>query len=168
MKKLSIVSALALALILSGFSQKNYKAQTATEGIQWYSFEEGVAKADKEKKKIVVDFYTTWCGWCKRMDKDTYANANVVEEMNKNFVAIKFNAEGRDTIKFNGKTYTYSAQYRSHQLAYILLKGYLAYPTTVVLNEKAETIGVLPGYRNASDFQKTLLYYSSNAYKEKN
>jgi uncharacterized protein YyaL (SSP411 family) len=61
--------------------------------IQWLGFQEGYDKAVKEKKPIIIDMYTDWCGYCKKMDKKTFNNASVVDSVHKYFIPVKFNPE---------------------------------------------------------------------------
>ena len=72
-------------------------AITAQE-IQWMSFEDAVAMTQNEgnTKKVFIDVYTDWCGWCKKMDKDTFQNPEVAKYMQENYYMVKFNAEGKD------------------------------------------------------------------------
>jgi thiol:disulfide interchange protein len=46
------------------FGQQNTPAT-----INWMTWDEAVAqsKIDEKPKKVFIDFYTAWCGWCKRM-----------------------------------------------------------------------------------------------------
>ena len=39
--------------------------------IKWISIEEAEKLNKENPKKIMIDVYTDWCGWCKKMDKDT-------------------------------------------------------------------------------------------------
>ena len=55
-----------------------------------------VEKAKKEKKIVMVDIYTDWCGWCKRLDRDTYSDQNVQAKLAKDFVSVKVNPEKSD------------------------------------------------------------------------
>jgi thioredoxin-related protein len=66
---------------------------SANDKLKWYGFDEGLAKAKKENKFLLVDFYTDWCGWCKKMDSETYANKNIIKLLNKDFVLVKLNPE---------------------------------------------------------------------------
>jgi uncharacterized protein YyaL (SSP411 family) len=71
--------------------------------LKWYGFEEGYKIAVKEKKILLVDAYTEWCGWCKVMDRETYKNADVIADLNKNFVCVKFNPEVEKTYQFGDR-----------------------------------------------------------------
>src|SRR6187431_1530392 len=95
-----------LFVVLITFSFKSF-SQASPEGIKWLSISEAEKLAKDEPRKIIVDIYTDWCGWCKRMDNSTYKDPKVVEYINKNFYAVKFNAETKNEITFQGKTYTY-------------------------------------------------------------
>jgi thioredoxin-related protein len=91
MKKLTLITTVLLFL---GWSQA-----FAEKGVQFNhikdqaAYEEAVEQAKKEGKTVLLDFYTDWCGWCKKMDKDTFALENVGEYMNQHFVSIKLDAE---------------------------------------------------------------------------
>ena len=65
---------------------------------------------------MFIDVYTDWCGWCKRMDASTFKDPTVAAYLNANFYPVKLNAETRDTITFNGKTYTNSQSVKAKQM----------------------------------------------------
>lgn len=65
----------------------------AGDKIPWHTdWNAASAAAKKANKPIMIDFYTDWCGWCKKLDKDTYTDARVIELL-KDFVPLKLNAE---------------------------------------------------------------------------
>ena len=99
----TIFSFLILATI--GLSSYNLEAQE----VNWLSIEEAMnlAQTEGSPKKIFIDVYTDWCGWCKRMDKDTFQNAEVALYMSENFYMVKLDGEGKEPIEFKGKTYNY-------------------------------------------------------------
>jgi thioredoxin-related protein len=102
------------------------------------------------------------------MDASTFVNPVIVKYMNDNFYAVKFNAERKDTINFNGKSYYNSnpaGTRSSHQLAQELMAGRMSYPSFLFLDEDAKKITTLPGYRKAPEFEAVLNYIGSNAYK---
>nr|MBP7512354.1 DUF255 domain-containing protein [Bacteroidia bacterium] len=69
--------------------------KTKDDELKWYKWNEGYPVAQKDGKLILVDAYTDWCGWCKKMDRDTYSNPDIIKKLNKHFVVIKFNPELR-------------------------------------------------------------------------
>jgi len=137
------------------------------DSIQWLTLEEAAVKSKIAPRKIFVDVYTDWCGWCRKMDKSTFSDPKVIEYVNKNFYAVKLNAEDKAPIIINGKTYQYNSQYRSHEAALALLNAQMSYPTTVYLDEKMAIISPVPGYLDADAFHNILNYFGENHYKSK-
>ncbi len=134
--------------------------------INWITWEQAVQKSEKERKKILVDVYTDWCGWCKRMDKATFQQAHIAKYVNEHFYAIKFNAEYREEIVFNGKTYKFVENGRRgyHELAAEIMRGRLSYPTLVFLDERKKVIQPIPGYKDPEQFEKIITYFGRNEY----
>ena len=135
--------------------------------IEWLSIEEACKRNRKKPKKIIVDVYTNWCGWCKKMDKITFGDPKVAEIINKDFYAVKFNAEGPDNVIFNDELYKFNSQRNANDLAVKWLNGEMGYPTIVYLNEKMETIKAMQGYYGPEDYPKVLEYIRTGAYKKK-
>ena len=78
----------------------------SAQEINWMTFEEAVEAQKNEPRKIMVDAYTTWCGPCKLLDKNTFSNKDVADYLNKNYYAVKFNAEGNEKVNFKEYTFT--------------------------------------------------------------
>lgn len=163
-KNYQLLVLLFVLIAFAGF--KNANNPVKKDGIQWLTLEEAAAKSKIEPRKIVVDVYTDWCGWCKKMDKSTFSDPKVVAYVNKNYYAVKLNAEGKEPISINGKKYNYNAQYRAHEAAIALLNGQMSYPTTVYLDEKMKIISPVPGYLDVKDFQNILTFFGENFYKK--
>ena len=66
-----------------------------TQGVEFehISLEEALAKAKKENKLVFIDFYTVWCGPCKKMAKIIFPLPEVGDVYNKNFINLKLDAE---------------------------------------------------------------------------
>ncbi|MEM9846868.1 MAG: DUF255 domain-containing protein [Bacteroidota bacterium] len=140
-----------------------------TDQIKWYTWEEVAALNEENPKKIVVDLYTDWCGWCKVMDKKTFSKEEVAAYINENFYPVKFNAEQKEDVLFNDHTFKFIAQGRRgvHELAYTLLDGRLGYPSIVYLNERYERITISPGFKDAENMMKELKFIAEEIYSEK-
>lgn len=151
--------------VLFLFQINTIKAQ---DHIKWVTWKEATEKNTKQKRKILVDVYTSWCGWCKVMDKNTYQDAGIIKYLNENFYSIKFNAESKDDIVFQGQVYKYIDQGNGrgyHQLAEKLLNGKLSYPTTVFLDEDFNVIQPIPGYLDPEKFEKIMTYFEGDFHK---
>ena len=139
--------------------------------VKWLSWEEAVklAETDTNPKKTFVDVYTDWCGWCKKMDKETFQNKEVANYMSKAFYMVKMDGEGKENIEHQGKTYKFIASGRRgyHELPAMLMQGKINYPTTVFLDEKQKMLSPIPGYQKPISFLKIAKFFGDNIYKEK-
>ncbi|MDH5598010.1 MAG: DUF255 domain-containing protein [Cyclobacteriaceae bacterium] len=156
-------------IILVLFTSFNTRKEVTNSNskVNWLTFEEAVEKSKTEKRKIVIDVYTDWCGYCKVMDKNTFNNEHIAEYMNSKFYPVKLNAEQTKNIQFRGNTFTYvnNRGRGYHQLAFELLQGKLSYPTTVFLDENFNMIQPLPGYQKPQFFDMVLKYFGENHFK---
>ena len=136
---------------------------TAEAHIKWLSWEEAQAAQKKAPKKIFVDVYTDWCGWCKRMDANTFENPTIAKYMSETFYCVKFNAEMHDDVTFKGQKYSTDGRYNS--LATFLLQNRMSFPTTLYLDEQLNLINTVPGYMDPKQAEQILTYHGSNSYK---
>ena len=127
--------------------------------IQWNSFDAGMEKAKAGHKKVLVDVYTEWCGWCAKMDTEVYSDPGVKEYLSKNFVIIKMNAEGDGKVHYKGQ------EYSPGQLAAAF--GVNGYPATLFMREDSEPITLLPGYAEASMFRLIPSFIAEDQYEKK-
>ena len=132
--------------------------------INWISLEEAVAAQQKEPRKIMMDVYTQWCGPCKMMMANTFTNANVIEYVNANYYAVKFDAESPEPVTFQGTEFTnpdYDPNRRGrngvHQLSRAMKVN--AYPTIVYLDEEANVIAPISGYKQPSQMELYLKFF---------
>jgi thioredoxin-related protein len=134
-------------------------------GINWISLEEAekLNKNKKTRRKIMVDVYTDWCGWCKRLDATSYKDQAVVDYINKNYYAVKLNAETRDTINFKGVKHGFSGRTNT-VAAYFMPPSGGGYPTITYLDEDFKVVRIAPGYVSAEDLLKALRYVGDNYY----
>ena len=145
--------------------------------INWMTWDEmtAIRETDSVKKKIFIDFYTGWCGWCKKMDATTFSDPNIVTYMNQNFYAVKFDAETKDTIVFNNHTFintdptfvkkSTNARGRAHWFAQSLLESQLSYPSYAMLDENFTRLMIWKGYKKQDELIGILVFFATNQYK---
>lgn len=154
------------------FSKTTAPVQTVVEQpplvpIRWYSWEEAVAACERNPRKIFVDVYTDWCGYCKRMDATTFTDSLVADYINKHFYAVKLNAEQQGEIIYKGHTFSFQRNGTRgyHELAAALLDNRLQYPSFVYLDEQHNRITISPGYKVPDGLMRELRYVADEHYK---
>ena len=142
-------------------------AQAQQSEIKWMSFEEAVELNREESKKFFIDFYTSWCGWCKRLDAVTFKDPEVVELINEYYYAVKFDAEQEEPIMFGDTEYVFvkppTSRRGYHELAATLMQGKMSYPTMIILQVKenesqVEIITPIQGYLDGVKLEPILNY----------
>lgn len=130
--------------------------ETAEEGLAWHDYSEGMALAGAEGKYVLVDFWTTWCKWCKVMDTDTYSDETVQARLAESFVAIKVNAES-DEAQGAGDAPSGRALAGQYQVS--------SFPTTWFVDPQGQKIAPLPGFMPPEQFVVVLDFISTGAYQ---
>lgn len=163
MKNLIYIFVLALLTSVSGFAQ--------SQEINWVTLEKALELQKKNPKKIMMDVYTNWCGPCKMLDKNTFHNKDVVDFVNKNYYAVKFNAEGNDEVTFDGRSFSnpnYKPELANRRNSAHELTRYLkvsAYPTIVFFDENAKVISPIRGYQKPQQIELYLKLFLGDDYK---
>jgi thioredoxin-related protein len=156
-----------IVVAFSGMLQSAHAQSGVSEGVKWYTWEEAMALQQQKPRKIFVDVYTDWCGWCKKMDKSTFVDPGVAKVLNRDFYAVKFNAEQKADVAYGGSIFKFVANGSRgyHELAATMLDGKLGYPSFVYFNEKTERILISPGYKEADMMGRELRFVTEEHYK---
>lgn len=154
-KLLPIIGVITISfiIVLSSF----YSRKPEPAKVNWLTYAEAQKLNAKNPRKIFIDTYTDWCGWCKKMDASTLSHPDIATYLNEKFYAVKLNAESDAATIYKGKSIT------ERELAGRIFKAN-SFPTTVYLDEKENILQPLPGYLEVDILDKILHYYGENFY----
>lgn len=163
------ISYIFILVVLTAFVSPT---KNEAKKINWITLEEAIAFQKKEPRKIIMDVYTNWCGPCKMLDKYTFSNTDVIDYVNKNYYAVKFNAEGNSEVTYQGKTFKNpnynpakaNRRNSSHEFSRFLRVR--AFPTMVFFDEQANYIAPVPGYHKPRQLELYLKMFKTDKYKE--
>ena len=146
----------AAVFMFAGISFSDTEVSKETIELKWLKYDKGLELAAKENKPVMVDFYTNWCGYCKKMDRETFTNDAVAKYLNDNFVIVKVNAESNETVA------TSDGSLSERQLSQSF--GVRGYPAYWFLKSNGEKISNVPGYVPADKFITILRYFGEGHY----
>jgi thioredoxin-related protein len=139
-KKWFVCAWIVFSLILFGFSMAN-----ASDKINWLSYDEGIALAKQEGKKVFIHFYADWCAYCKKMEKETLSNSAVIDSLNQDFIPVLVNSD------------------KDRELArQFFIRGL---PSTWFVSDTGEKISSLPGFISAKMLLNALKFIYTDSYK---
>ena len=147
-----------------GMGSSHFANSVAANSISWMSVEEAAGKLQQEQRPVLIDLYTTWCGWCRQMDKRTYSNKKVAEYLQDKFYPVRVDAETHAVITWGGRTYQFNPQYRSNEFAMYLTHGRLEFPTTIIIVPGQEPQAI-PGFMEPKDLELLVKYFGEGAYR---
>lgn len=159
--------AILAVFLISGAAITFAQSKQENARVNWLTWDQAMAKSKDGKKKILVDVYTSGCKWCEKMEEVTYQDPKIVKYINDNYYAVRFDAEYKEDLQYQGKTYRFVKNGKNgyHELGAALLNGRLSYPSTAFLNEDLNLIQAIAGYKAPGSFECILSYIGGNNYK---
>jgi thioredoxin-related protein len=114
-------------------------------GVSWINYDEGMAMGKKDGKKILINFYADWCGYCKKMNREIFSKGEAADYINQNFIPVRINTEVEGQL---------AEAYRVSGL-----------PTTWFLDKNGEGIMNLPGYLPKEMFMSYMKFVQTDSYQ---
>ncbi len=158
----------SIVFLLTAFTSNVFAQEKPL--VKWYTIEEAQELVKTQPRKIYIDMFTDWCGWCKVMDQKTFTDESIAKQLNTDYYAVKFDAEGKENVNFRNQTFKFVAQGSRgyHELAAALMQGKMSYPTSVFLDENLNVISPLPGYYPPEKLDPILQFIGGDYYKTTN
>lgn len=163
-------------IVFIGFLFIGISSTIAQDKVQWITMDEMQIAMKNEPRKILIDVYTVWCGPCKMMMSQTFTNPEVIAYVNENFYAVKFNAEGNESITFLGTEYVNNdynpanANRRNgtHEFTKTIagVNGRIAYPTIVYFDTNYKLIAPVQGFYKPVQFLPLLHFINEELYSK--
>ena len=141
--KSKIIHIIVTLLVLLFIAQLS-PVQAGTGTVSWLSYDEGMTLGKSQKKKIFINFFATWCSFCKMMDTKTFKDAAVIDYLNAHFITVKVDVD---------KELYVAAQYNIRPL-----------PDMWFVSEKGEAIGNKPGYISPEEMLPVLKFIKTDSY----
>ena len=166
MRHLLLVFLLAPVLV---FAQEPTGAK-----VKWTGLEAAQKAAKKDGKPLLIDVHTSWCGPCRMLAANTFMDQQTADYINSHFHPVDFNAEGADTVVYNGQTYTnpsYKPELKNsrnatHQLTMQIapVNGRVAYPTLAYMDKDGKVLAPVQGYMTPEQIEPILVYIGDGIY----
>lgn len=157
---------LITVILLTGFF-----SYTPKDGIQWVTIQEAFKNTAENKtndKFVFVHVTTDWCGWCRKMEAQSYSKPAVYEYLNDNFYSVSFDAERKDNITLGGEEFEFVNEGRRgyHELAAQMVNGRMSYPTIVILTKEFQVIQAIPGYQGPDQLLQILKFFGDGHFEK--
>ncbi|HLF15580.1 MAG TPA: thioredoxin fold domain-containing protein [Bacteroidota bacterium] len=127
-------------------------------GLEWTNLESAVTTGADQKKAIMVDVYTDWCGWCKKMDKEVFADPAVSEILASRFALAKVNGESKESITYKGQ--------KTDGVGIARGFGVRGYPSIIFLDSKGDMLTMIPGFMDAEKFLPVVMFIGNREYEK--
>ena len=132
--------------------------------VNWLGFDQLDSMIAVEKKPVLIDFYTSWCTFCKKMDQEVFTDETVIKLLNASFYAVKFDAESTQEIEFEGLKWQKAMGQNFHSLARFFSppKKNFAPPLILFLDEDLEMKERVNAYQSRKKLLKKLQKHSGS------
>lgn len=158
LQTIGLTALLILAVAIGAWAGDGADASaTKPTEIAWMSYDAGLVKAKAENKHVFVNFTTSWCGWCKKMNKTTFKEDVILGILANDFVSVKVDGDSQKELDIDG----YKITERNLTKSEFKVRSY---PTYYFLKPDGGKLGAARGYQNTEQLSKYLTYVAERQY----
>jgi thioredoxin-related protein len=128
-----------------------------TTRVNWYRYDDGLARAKEADKHVFVYFATSWCKFCRKMDQEIFTRPDVIKVLNEQFIPIRVDGESKQELNING----YKITEQNLTVAEYAVRGY---PTMWFLKPGGDRLGSLSGYKDSESLLEVLYFLKDRLY----
>ncbi|MFQ5498523.1 MAG: thioredoxin family protein [Candidatus Zixiibacteriota bacterium] len=158
---ISVTAMILTAVASVGAGNKTAKDTTETttgpSRIEWVAYDVGLELAEQQNKHLFVDFTTSWCGWCKKMERDTFSKPDVIKMVSDNFIAVRVDGDSPKELDIDGYKIT-EKNLTKHEF------GVRGYPTFFFLKPDGKALSRISGYRDSKYMMQAFEYVKDYKY----
>ncbi len=156
-----IFISILLIFSLSSWAIHGGEAKEATEDelLNWLPYDQALTKSKVENIPTLIYFYSDNCGWCRKLENETFTNEKIREIIKNYFSIVRINSSSNEFVTQNGEEIT------EKQLSEDVYQV-RGNPTIWFLSQENERIASLPGFIEAGVFIDVLQYIKDEHYKE--
>ena len=105
-----------LAAVAGAFAQEEpAKTGAKKKAINWReNYAGALQEAVRTSRPLLIDFEADWCGWCKKLDRETFGNGDVIRLVEQFFIPVRIDTDREPKL---------SAKFEVRGLPTILLLG---------------------------------------------
>jgi thioredoxin-related protein len=127
--------------------------------ITWMTFSDAAAEAEKTGKKMLVFVYSDYCGWCMKMQRETYPDSSVTNYLNQHYVLAKVNGDSQEKVQYKDMNFT-----ESELASALKAPGFPFHVFMEAGKEKLQYLQGIPGYLPADRFRQILKFIGEDFY----
>jgi len=128
-------------------TSKSAPSNAPVKRVDWHPYDDGLALARKSNKFMLIQFTSKSCGYCRKMEAESFSRPEVIDMLNKNFVPVRVWGDSDSLLSVDG--------YKISERQYSVSKGITGFPTFFVEAPTRESLVSFIGYRD----MPTLMQY---------
>ncbi len=123
---------------------------------EWMDLKPAQEKAADQGKKIMIFVEAEWCGICRRLEREVFKDADVLQKLRSSFISVMIDVDSKSPLWFNGQELTVRQFAQQHNVS--------AVPTLLFVDEEGEIMAHKTGFVPAGRLAALLAFIDSDSF----